>query len=216
MTKKIKTLSGKRRSKTHPKSMKKTESQKKQPVKKKPSKTSKPPQKPAQTKNKSKVKLTKPVTKPASPAKKRTSGLKKTEPKKVVKKRVAQSLKKEEVLKKQLIKKRAEIINEAKNEIKKYVKGEARQLVDTALDDGDLSVIDLSEDINLSRLGAHRGSLLKIDEALRKINEGTYGICEDCGEKISAERLGVMPFAIYCRDCQEKREELEKIESEEL
>jgi RNA polymerase-binding transcription factor len=125
-------------------------------------------------------------------------------------------LSREELLKRQLIQHREEIVREAKNEIAKYIKGETKQLADTALDDGDWSVIDLSEDINLRRLETHRGSLLKIDEALRKIREGSYGLCEDCGEEISAARLNVMPFAIYCKDCQEKREEFEKIEREEL
>jgi DnaK suppressor protein len=114
-------------------------------------------------------------------------------------------------LRKLLINKREEIIKEAKEEISKYIKGETRQLVDTALDDGDWSIIDLSEDINLRQLSAHRQTLLKIDEALRKLDEGTYGMCEDCGEEISEERLKILPFAIYCIDCQEKREELEKI-----
>ncbi|MEW6067551.1 MAG: TraR/DksA C4-type zinc finger protein [Nitrospirota bacterium] len=110
-----------------------------------------------------------------------------------------------------LLDKRKEIIKEAKSEISKYIKGETKQLVDTALDDGDWSVVDLSEDISLKQLSTHRETLHKIDEVLRKINEGTYGICEDCGEEISEKRLSVMPFAIYCIDCQEKREQLEEI-----
>jgi DnaK suppressor protein len=124
--------------------------------------------------------------------------------------------KKDDILKKQLIGMREEIVQEAKTEIGKYIKGETRQLVESVLDDGDWSVIDLSEDINLRRLATHREKLLKIDEALRKIREETYGKCEDCGEDINTERLKVLPFAIYCRDCQEKREELEKMEGEEL
>lgn len=114
-----------------------------------------------------------------------------------------------------LIKRREEIVKEAKAEISKYIRGETKQLVDTALDNGDWSVVDLSEDINLKQLGTHRETLLKIDEALRKLGEGTYGKCEDCGEDISVERLKVLPFAICCIDCQEKREQLEKLEREE-
>lgn len=119
-----------------------------------------------------------------------------------------------ETLKRKLIQARENIVKEAKTEIAKYIKGESRQYVESGMDDGDWSVIDLSEDINFKRLAAHRESLLTIDEALRKLGEGTYGICEDCGEAIIVERLKVMPFAIYCRDCQEKREELEKITEE--
>lgn len=129
---------------------------------------------------------------------------------------VSQKPLRQDLLKKHLIQKREEIVKEAKDEIAKYVKGETNQLVETALDDGDWSVIDLTEDLILRRLETHRESLFKIDEALRKIREGTYGVCEDCGDDISAERLKVLPFAIFCRDCQEKREEIEKVTREEV
>lgn len=118
-------------------------------------------------------------------------------------------------LRRALVRKREEIVKEVKNEISKYIKGETRQLVDTALDDGDWSVVDLSEDINLRHLSTHRENLLKMDEALRKLEEGTYGICEDCGEPIGPERLKILPFAIYCIDCQERREQLEAMERKE-
>jgi DnaK suppressor protein len=86
--------------------------------------------------------------------------------------------------------------------------------VETALDDGDWSVVDLAEDISLRQLSTHRENLMKVDEALRKIDQGTYGICEECGEPITEERLKILPFAIYCRECQERKEVLEKIEKE--
>lgn len=114
-------------------------------------------------------------------------------------------------LRKSLIQTREEIVREVKSEISKYIKGETRQLVDTALDDGDWSVVDLSEDISFKHMSTHRENLLKIDEALRKLSEGTYCICEDCGEEISEQRLKILPFAIYCTDCQEKIEQLEEI-----
>ena len=128
----------------------------------------------------------------------------------------AVEISRQEILRKQLIHTREEIVKEAKSEIAKNIKGDATQLVETALDDGDWSVIDLSADINLRLLETHRESLLKIDESLRKLREGSYGTCEDCGGEITAERLRVMPFAILCRDCQEKKEELEKATREEI
>ena len=118
-------------------------------------------------------------------------------------------------LRKVLLRKRADLLQVIKTEISKYIKGETRQLVDTALDDGDWSVVDLTEDISLRHLSAHRETLLKIDESLRKLNEGTYGLCEDCGDVINEERLKILPFAIYCIDCQERREKLEEIERRE-
>lgn len=108
-----------------------------------------------------------------------------------------------------------QILKEAREEIKKFQTGEKRQIVEAVMDDADLSVIDLSEDISLKQLSTHRDTLKKIEEALRKLEEGTYGICEMCGDEIPEERLKILPFAIYCRDCQEKIEMIEKFESEE-
>jgi DnaK suppressor protein len=171
------------------------------------------------TKKRVKKKGTKPAakktpkkTKPKA-IKKRKSIVKILELKKPISKKSEEERK--NALRKLLINRREEIIKEAKSEISKYIKGETRQLVDTALDDGDWSVIDLSEDISLKQLSTHRENLLKIDEALRKLDEGTYGMCEDCGEEISEERLQVIPFAIYCIDCKEKREQMEKMEKTE-
>ena len=115
-----------------------------------------------------------------------------------------------------LLEKREAIVKEAKAEIAKYISGENKQLVDTAVDEGDWAVIDISEDINLMRLDAHRKLMLDIDEALRKIQEGTYGICEDCGEEISAKRLGVMPTATLCISCKENKEQIEAISRQDV
>jgi len=117
-------------------------------------------------------------------------------------------------LRKSLIKRREAIIREAKEEIAKYVSGEARQLVDTALDEGDWAVVDISEDLNLSRLTAQKKTLHDIDESLRKIDEGTYGVCEECGEEISDKRLSVLPTATLCLSCQENKEQFEALEKE--
>jgi DnaK suppressor protein len=119
-----------------------------------------------------------------------------------------------ERLRKLLIQRRELIIREAKEEIRKFKSGEKRQLVETVMDDGDMSVMDMSEEISLKQLSTHRETLIKIDIAIRKLEEGTYGLCEECGDEISEDRLKVLPFAIYCRDDQEKREIFEKLERE--
>lgn len=145
---------------------------------------------------------------------KKTSNKKRAVAKKELKSVKPKFDEKKEALKRLLLNKREQLLKEVKNEVSQYIKGENRQLVDTALDDGDWSVVDLSEDVRLRQLSSHRETLLKIDESLRKLAEGTYGICESCGEEISEQRLKVMPFAINCRDCQEKIEQLEAIEKE--
>lgn len=139
-------------------------------------------------------------------------GTKKTTQKKTVRKRVQAD--RNEELRKVLVEGRKSILKEAGEEIAKFIKGETKQLVDTALDDGDWSFIDMAEDVNLKKLSSHKDTLNKIDEAIRKVNEGTYGVCEDCGGEISDERLKIIPFAIYCVECKELREKFEEFESQ--
>ena len=50
------------------------------------------------------------------------------------------------------------------------------------------------------------GMVEKINEALEKLHEGTYGICESCGDPIHAERLEALPHATRCIRCQRKDE----------
>ena len=118
-------------------------------------------------------------------------------------------------LKKALISKKMNILKEVKEEISKYVSGDNKQLVDTANDEGDWAQVDISEDLSLQRLAAHRKLMYNIDEAVRKIEEGTYGICEDCGNEISEKRLLILPAATLCVDCQENREQAELLGGEE-
>ncbi|GMA59192.1 hypothetical protein GCM10025858_36950 [Alicyclobacillus sacchari] len=49
-----------------------------------------------------------------------------------------------------------------------------------------------------------------IDEALKRIDAGTYGVCAECGREITSERLEAMPTARYCIDCQEDAERRKK------
>ena len=71
---------------------------------------------------------------------------------------------------------------------------------------GDRSITSLSREL-LFQQSTHRRQLLrKIEVALERIREGTFGECSSCGEQISVRRLEAMPFAAYCRDCQESLE----------
>lgn len=112
-------------------------------------------------------------------------------------------------------------IEELKNrlmELRKEHYAEIRQHNQEAADLGDSGVPDpgdagVSDDLreNMHLLSdTKREELLRIDEALDKIGNGTYGLCETCEEPISIERLEVRPFARYCIQC---KEEIEKQES---
>ena len=51
--------------------------------------------------------------------------------------------------------------------------------------------------------------LNEVDAALTRIEEGTYGRCEDCGKAIPAQRLAAIPYALRCVPCEEKHEQAE-------
>ena len=80
---------------------------------------------------------------------------------------------------------------------------------DERSDVGDVYDIASSErDRELSLLLGERGreKLQEIDSALKRIEEGTYGICENCEEKIAPGRFKAMPFTRVCVNCKSKEE----------
>ena len=56
-----------------------------------------------------------------------------------------------------------------------------------------------------------RKLISKIKDALDRLEAGTYGICEECGENISDERLEARPVTTLCIDCKKKQENQEKV-----
>lgn len=55
-----------------------------------------------------------------------------------------------------------------------------------------------------------RKLLNKIKEAIERIDNGSYGICDDCGDEIAVERLDARPVTTYCIDCKTRQEQEEK------
>ena len=78
----------------------------------------------------------------------------------------------------------------------------------STMDIGDLSQLDFDENIDYTLLQMHIERLREIEDALDRLADGTYGICENCGEAIPIERLKVLPFTTYCVRCQEQREQM--------
>lgn len=60
---------------------------------------------------------------------------------------------------------------------------------------------------NVMLMEQERDKIRQLNDALRRLYEGRYGICEMCGENISETRLEVILHAIYCIDCMEKMED---------
>jgi DnaK suppressor protein len=78
------------------------------------------------------------------------------------------------------------------------------------LDDAEASEVDIQDDIGFALLQLKAETLKKIDTALRRIEEGEYGDCFECGGEIAEARLRALPFAIRCRDCEAVREGIDR------
>jgi DnaK suppressor protein len=78
------------------------------------------------------------------------------------------------------------------------------------LDDAESSEADIQDDIELALIQMKSETLHKIEEALARLDEKTYGYCFECGDEISERRLRALPFAVRCKDCEEAREVAEQ------
>lgn len=78
------------------------------------------------------------------------------------------------------------------------------------LNDNAASDTEAAEEADHDRMAALKNEILanieRIKKALSKISRGDYGKCEKCGAEIDASRLEVFPEAIYCFECERKRE----------
>lgn len=81
----------------------------------------------------------------------------------------------------------------------------------SVLDTEDMSLRDSTGAQQIALLEARTRQRNQLDDALRRLDEGTYGICEDCETEISPARLRAMPFARRCIKCQEQAELFEQI-----
>ena len=112
----------------------------------------------------------------------------------------------QEKLKKLLMDKKRKMWNELRNEIFNKLGREYNKQFDSPQDLEEQSLIDLIEDTGLAIADMRREELTKTDEAITKLEDGTYGICEDCSTEIDEARLKVVPLTPCCVTCQAKKE----------
>ncbi len=106
------------------------------------------------------------------------------------------------------------ILEERRREIMSEVQGRMRDVRSEGagdpgqgvLDAAESSELDIQDEIEFALIQMKAETLNKIDEALRRLEEGTYGYCFECGDEISEKRLRALPFAVRCKDCEEARE----------
>ena len=109
-------------------------------------------------------------------------------------------------LKKILEDRRKEILSQVQEKMRDVraegALGEGQGVLDAA----ESSEADIQDDIEFALIQMKSETLHKIEEALARLDEGTYGYCFECGDEVSERRLRALPFAVRCKDCEEARE----------
>ena len=117
--------------------------------------------------------------------------------------KVAEATRKEK-FQKSLLAKRAEAIKLTLVDLKAALSGEGKS--GGVGDEGDIASAAYEALLRGNLTASRRKVIIDIDEALRRLDDGSYGLCEDCGDEIPENRLIANPFAIRCIDCQEEVE----------
>ena len=118
-----------------------------------------------------------------------------------------------DVLQRMLLGKRQEIMREIEGNLGQSLTEDQQRRLESARDVGDQALMDLDRELGISLMEMRNRKRQAIDEALTRLNEGTYGICAECGIEVSEKRLEAVPFAKLCVQCQSRQELLEKIEN---
>src|SRR5215831_7563884 len=113
------------------------------------------------------------------------------------------------------------MLDERRREIQAEVKGKMRGVreegtwggkLNEVLDAVESSEADIQEDLEFALIQMKSETLNKINDALTRLDQGTYGNCYECGEEIGEKRLRALPFAVRCKECEEAREVAEQRE----
>ena len=105
-----------------------------------------------------------------------------------------------------LTEKRDEIIKKAKQTLEEDMALDANDLPDEM----DLASSEYLQSFTFRLRGREKVFLDKIEKALAKIEDGSFGVCEECSEEVSVKRLEARPETTLCIKCKEDQERMEK------
>ena len=112
--------------------------------------------------------------------------------------------------KKIVLKKKEEILNDLKHisddTLRKSQKEASGDISGYTYHMADVATDNYDREFSLGLASNERKSLYELDDAIKRIEEGTFGICDDCKSSITKIRLKAVPSARLCIKCQQKRE----------
>jgi len=97
---------------------------------------------------------------------------------------------------------RKQLLQEIQDKLIKEGSGDAISIANKVHDKQEESLSEMLTEINLAMLSQHQHELINLERAIKRLDEGEYGICIDCGEPIASARLQAYPTAVRCINCQ--------------
>lgn len=129
-----------------------------------------------------------------------------------MKKRPTKKLTKKQLndFKKLIIKRKGEMLDDirhmSENTLRKSQKDNSGDISGYTYHMADVATDTYDREFSMGIASNERQLLYEVDEALKKIKDGTYGICEDCEKIIPKTRLKAIPYVKLCLKCQKERE----------
>jgi DnaK suppressor protein len=114
-----------------------------------------------------------------------------------------------------------QMLDDRRRELQAEVQGKMRGVreegswggkLNEVLDAVESAEADIQEELEFALVQMKSETLNKVNDALVRLEQGSYGNCFDCGEEIAEKRLRALPFAVRCKDCEESRETAEQRE----
>ena len=99
----------------------------------------------------------------------------------------------------------AQLRDETCEKIAAFCRDQGQEVLSSTGDEMDVARSTAEAETHASLIERSEDRLRLIDQALARVDNGTYGTCAECGEHIPRERLKALPFALRCVDCQQKR-----------
>jgi DnaK suppressor protein len=125
------------------------------------------------------------------------------------------SEKRKDQLRRILLKKRNDVVQGIEEQLGRKLSLTPGQSVDSVMDSADLSSQDMDRGVDFSLMEMKYEQYKDIADAFRKLENDSFGLCEECGQEIDIKRLQVNPLARYCIECKTRMEQLQQVEREE-
>jgi DnaK suppressor protein len=117
-----------------------------------------------------------------------------------------------EEVRQQLLERKRRLWSDIRQNLEKEAGEKHQAVLDILQEHGDKAIEELRETAVIHLVELKVKELESIEAAIRRLENGEYGRCQDCGQWIRPARLKAMPYSVRCLHCQEQAEQIEKVE----